>query len=233
MTGGVRAKRDKDLKGMRPALEPVWAQDRRLWAIRNPLPRFGCQTGRFSSLPRPHIATGQKHKCSSPQKPIQSTATWQTAPDRPPDSPSLPMSVPPLPGHAGPSQSQTFTVHTCLPQTVFVKYQCICCPGGVPNSSCTIHTFHSFFLSVFYVFCFFRFFFVKSPSRSKRNSSSSMILSSCCNRQPSERLSPKRGPGGTGFRCKTACFGWNSLPTLCSGTVQPETGRETASESLR
>lgn len=69
-----------------------------------------------------------------------------------------PVSVPPLPGHTGPCQSQTFTVHTCLPQTVFVKYQCICCPGGVPNSSCTIHTIHSFFLSVFYLFCFFRFF---------------------------------------------------------------------------
>lgn len=174
-------------------------------------------------LPRPHIATGQKHKCSSPQKPIQSTATWQPPPDR--------RTIPP-PGHVGAeSQSQTFTVHTCLPQTVFVKYQCICCPGGVPNSSCTIHTIHSFFLSVFYDF--FLFFLLKVLLDQKENSSSSMILSSCYNRQPSERLSPKKGPGGTGFRCKTACFGWNSLPTLCSGTVQPETGRETASESLR
>lgn len=77
------------------------------------------------------------------------------------------------------SQPQTFTVHTCLPQTVFVKYQCICCPGGVPpKTSCTIHTHHSLFF-----FCFFLSFFVcvccKSFSKSKMIffSPTSMILS--------------------------------------------------------
>lgn len=154
MTGGIWAKRDKDLKGIRPALKPVLTQDRRRWVIRNPLPRFGCQTGRFSLLPRPHIATGQKHKCSSPQKPIQSTATWQQPPDQPLDRHHSRVSPASSWSHGAVSQSQTFTVHTCLPQTVFVKYQCICCPGGVPNSSCTIHTIHSFFLSVFYDFFF-------------------------------------------------------------------------------
>lgn len=37
----------------------------------------------------------------------------------------------------------------------FVKYQCICCPGAVPKTSCTIHTHHSLVLFVFYRFYLF------------------------------------------------------------------------------
>lgn len=155
MTGGVRVKRDKDLKGNRPALEPVLTQDHRLRAIRNPLPRFGCQTGRFSSLPRPHIATGQKQQVLLAPKTHSVHSNMATAPDRPQTRHHACVSPTSCWSRGAESQSQTFTVHTCLPQTVFVKYQCICCPGGVPNSSCTIHTIHSFFLSVFYDFFLF------------------------------------------------------------------------------
>lgn len=47
-------------------------------------------------------------------------------------------------------------------------------------------------------------------NQKKKNFSSSTILSSCCNRQPSERLSPKRGPGGTGFQVQNGML-WLEL----------------------
>lgn len=129
-----------------------------------------------------------------------------------------------------------------------VKYQCICCLGDVPKTSCTIRTNHSLFNCLFFLFLlFFLFSFVflcvsvcvLSPSQSKKKQKEknrqkktcpSMILSSCCNRRPSERLSPKRGPGGTGFQYgakRHALAGTLSRhPAL--GQFNQETGREAA-----
>lgn len=120
------------------------------------------------------------------------------------------------------SQSQTFTVHTCLPQTVFlfVKYQCICCPGDVPKTSCTIHTNHSFFLCFFFLFFFLIFFCVVSPSRSNSSIHDFVHLSQQTTfRAPFSKERSRRH--WVSVWCKTACFGWNTLPPLCSGTVQP------------
>lgn len=89
------------------------------------------------------------------------------------------------------------------------------CPQNIMH-----HTHKSFTLFFFLSFLCV----VVSPSqlREKNFFFPSMILSSCCNRQPSERLSPKRSRRHwVSVWCKTACFGWNTLPPLCSGTVQP------------
>lgn len=137
-----------------------------------------------------------------------------------------------------------------------VKYQCICCPGDVPKTSCTIRTNHSLFNCLFFLFLLFCFFFClvfclfvcvcvcfksfsipKKPQKenkkkkpTKKKTCPSMILSSCCNRRPSERLSPKRGPGGTGFQYgakRHALAGTLSRhPAL--GQFNQETGREAA-----
>lgn len=155
MTGGVWVKRDKDLKGIRPALEAVSSLDRRLWVIRKPAPPVWVPD-RQVLLPAPtsHCHRAETQVLLAP-KTHSVHSNMATAPDQPPDHRNSRVSPASSWSHGAVSQSQTFTVHTCLPQTVFVKYQCICCPGGVPNSSCTIHTIHSFFLSVFYVFFFF------------------------------------------------------------------------------
>lgn len=109
-----------------------------------------------------------------------------------------------------------------------VKYQCICCPGDVPKTSCTIHTNHSLFLFVFYLF--FCLFFVCKSISIKKTSSPSMILYSRCNRQPSERLSPKRGPAGTGFQygAKRHALAGTHPRHSALGQFNQETGRETA-----
>lgn len=110
-----------------------------------------------------------------------------------------------------------------------------------------VQIIHSLIVFSFYFFCFFLFSFVflcvsvcvLSPSQSKKKTKRkkptkktcpSMILSSCCNRRPSERLSPKRGPGGTGFQYgakRHALAGTLSRhPAL--GQFNQETGREAA-----
>lgn len=72
----------------------------------------------------------------------------------------------------------------------------------------------------------------KKPTKKKKTKKTcpSMILSSCCNRRPSERLSPKRGPGGTGFQYgakRHALAGTLSRhPAL--GQFNQETDREAA-----
>lgn len=118
----------------------------------SPLPQSGCQTDRqelppclIVSLP-PGI-----HKWNVyPRNPVRPQQHWHQPRTihQSVSSPKSPfffsLSGEPV------SQSQTFTVHTCLPQ----KYQCICCQGGVPKTSCIIHTNHSFF----YVCVSFTFF---------------------------------------------------------------------------
>lgn len=139
---------------------------------------------------------------------------------------------------AGSPISDIHSAHM-LTSDSFVKYQCICCPGDVPQNIMH-HTYKSFtlFVCVFYCFFFLLFFVcVVSPSQSKKKtnkqkktSSPSMILSSCCNRQPSERPSPKRGPGGTGFQYgakRHALAGTHSHDSAL-GQFNRETGRETA-----
>lgn len=80
--------------------------------------------------------------------------------------------------------------------------------------------------------CFKSFSIQKKTKRKKptKKTCPSMILSSCCNRRPSERLSPKRGPGGTGFQYgakRHALAGTLSRhPAL--GQFNQETGREAA-----
>lgn len=114
-------------------------------------PQFGCQTDRQELPPSPILtAPPGKHKQNvSPRNPFSPQQHWYQSrtihlSGPPPKNPLL------LSFSRGPvSQSQTFTVHTCLPQTGFIKYQCICCLGAVPKTSCTIHTHHSLFLFVF------------------------------------------------------------------------------------
>lgn len=92
-----------------------------------------------------------------------------------------------------------------------VKYQCIC-PGDVPKTSCTIQTNHSLFFFYLLAVFFFSFLYVYVHLNQK-TSSPSMILYSCCNRRPSERLSPKRSRRHwVSVWCKTACFGWKHAP---------------------
>lgn len=91
-----------------------------------------------------------------------------------------------------------------------------------------IHSFCLCLLSFFFVF--FLFYVCCKSFSIKKISSPSMILSSCCNRQPSERLSPKRGPGGTGFQYgakRHALAGTHSRHSAL-GQFNQETGRETA-----
>lgn len=108
-----------------------------------------------------------------------------------------------------------------------VKYQCICCPGDVPKTSCTIQTNHSLFFSFYQFFFFFVCVYVHL---NQKTSSPSMILYSCCNRQPSERLSPKRGLAGTGFQYGAKRHALAGTHPRHSGLGQfnQETGRETA-----
>lgn len=122
-----------------------------------------------------------------------------------------------------------------------VKYQCICCLGDVPKTSCTIRTNHSLFNCLFFLFLlFFLFSFVflcvsvcvLSPSQSKKKTKRKkptkknlpihdfvLLLQQTTFRAPfSEERSRRHW---VSVWCKTACFGWNTLPPPCSGTVQP------------
>lgn len=71
---------------------------------------------------------------------------------------------------------------TMLTSDRFVKYQCICCSGDVPKHHAPYARFiHTFYASFFFVSLIENLF--PSPTRS-------MILSSCCDSQPSEHPSP-------------------------------------------
>lgn len=115
-----------------------------------------------------------------------------------------------------------------------------------------VQIIHSLIVFSFYFFCFFCLVFClfvcvcvcfksfsiqkkqkeknDKKNKTKQKTCPSMILSSCCNRRPSERLSPKRGPGGTGFQYgakRHALAGTLSRhPAL--GQFNQETGREAA-----
>lgn len=88
-----------------------------------------------------------------PQIPIQSTATLVPAPHHPSIqlfSQKIKLKKNLLLSFQGAGQpiSDIHSAHM-LTSDSFVKYQCICCPGDVPKTSCTIHTNHSLFLCVF------------------------------------------------------------------------------------
>lgn len=66
--------------------------------------------------------------------------------------------------------------------------------------------------------------------KERKKDLSSVNLFSRCNRQPSERLSPKRGPAGTGFQYgakRHALAGTHSRHSAL-GQFHQETGREMA-----
>lgn len=116
---------------------------------------------------------------------------------------------------AGQPTSDIHSAHM-LKSDRFVKYQCICCSGDAPKHHApTLH-------SLFTLLSFLCNSSKKSPPSPPPPPIHDVVL---LLRQSTFRapLSIKGGSGGTGFslRCKTACFGWNTLPTLCSGTVQP------------
>lgn len=151
---------------------------------------------------------------------MQSTASLVQAPRHHPSLSSV-----------SPGGGQPITyIHSAHMLTISsVKYQCICRPGDVPKTSCTIHTNHSLFVFFLYFFC--RFSVYKSILIQKKTSPTpSVNLCSCCNRQPSERLSPKRGPAGTGFQygAKRHALAGTHPRHSTLGQFNQETGRETA-----
>lgn len=190
---------------------------------RTPVPGLGArQTGRNL-----HPASGDHKRKVTPRNPLSPQQHWSQP--RSFHHQSVHQSISSLRNRLSWGlvvQSQTFTVHTCLPQTV-CKVPVYLLSGRCPQNIMH-HTYRSFTLSFFFVF-----FFVCVLLKSKKispSSSPSLILSSCCNRQPSERLSPKRGPGGTGFQYgakQHALAGTHSRHSAL-GQFNQETGREPA-----
>lgn len=182
--------------------------------------QFGCQTDR-QELPLCLILTPppRKHKrnVSPPFSPQQH---WYRPRTIHQSVPSI-TSSPSFQGTSKPI-SDIHSAHM-LTSDSFVKYQCICCPGAVPKTSCTIHTHHS--LSLVCLYRFYLILCVVSPSqiiKKKKNSSQSMILSLMQQTTFKAPFSKERSRRHwVSVWCKTACFGWNTLPPLCSGTVQP------------
>lgn len=93
-----------------------------------------------------------------------------------------------------------------------------------PKTSCTIHTNHSLF--VLFLFLFFFFFcgcpvLMKKKERKKRFIILEFVFSlqQTTFRAPFSKERSRRH--WVSVWCKTACFGWNTLPPLCSGTVPP------------
>lgn len=88
----------------------------------HPLPSLGArQTGRNLFLP--HLYAATKETSFPPEThSVNSNIGTSPAPSTCPFSQKSPSSPPPPPLSRGlVSQSQTFTVHTCLPQTVFLS----------------------------------------------------------------------------------------------------------------
>lgn len=84
--------------------------------------------------------------------------------------------------------------------------------------------------SLSFFFCFFSVDVHFDEKKKEKKELSSVNLFSRCNRQPSERLSPKRGPAGTGFQYgakRHALAGTHSRHSAL-GQSHQETGREMA-----
>lgn len=131
---------------------------------------------------------------------------------------------------AGSPISDIHSAHM-LTSDSFVKYQCICCPGDVPQNIMH-HTYKSFTLFVCLLLFFFSSFFCvccKSFSIKKENKQTKknifpihdfvLLLQQTTFRAPFSKERSRRH--WVSVWCKTACFGWNTLPRLRSGTVQP------------
>lgn len=90
--------------------------------------------------------------------------------------------------------------------SLFVKYQCICCPGGVPKTSCTIHT------KIIHSFLPFFVFVSVSIKKKKKNPLPPIRDFVLLLQQTTFRaFSPKRSRRHwVSVWCKSACFGWNS-----------------------
>lgn len=93
-----------------------------------------------------------------------------------------------------------------------------------PKTSCTIHTNHSLF--VLFLFLFFFFLWMSTLMKKKKKKEKRFIirefvfsLQQTTFRAPFSKERSRRH--WVSVWCKTACFGWNTLPPLCSGTVPP------------
>lgn len=116
-------------------------------------PLSGCQTDKtgraFLPASSSHCHQGETQVgCSLPSRnPFSPQQHWhQPRALHPSIHPSISsLKNPPvfsLSGGAGWPISDIHSAHM-LTSDSFVKYQCICCPGDVPKTSCTIHTDHS------------------------------------------------------------------------------------------
>lgn len=181
----------------------------------------GRQAG-TSSLPHPYTATRETLVECFPQKPIPSTATLVPAPHPPLiclfsqiSSSSSPLSRGPV------SQSQTFTVHTCLLQTVCkvpVYLLSGSCPQNIMHHTYKSFTLYVHLLSILSFVCVLE---VRLKTNLKKSPQSTILssLQQITFRAPFPKDRSWRH--WVSVWCKTACFGWNTLPPLCSGTVQP------------
>lgn len=190
------------------------------------------QAGTSTLLHRHVIATWRKQVERFPQKTHSVHSNIGTGPapsinpSAPPPKRLLPLSLSHSPGGQSANRRHSQCTHAHLRQ--FCKVPVYLLSGRCPQNIMH-HTYKSFTLFVYLLASFFFCLFLYKSISIKKTSFPSMILYSG-NRQLSERLSPKRGPAGTGFQygAKRHALAGTHPRHSALGQFNQETGRETA-----